>query len=210
MVFGDVIKSWSVPSYITGIAFDGQYLWLSRLIGNEVYCYTRDGVQIKKAFTASWMTSDRLDNMGFDGHYLWLHEMGTENLHCVTRQGDLIKTITRPTLANVTGLTFDALHMWFFGDIIEFERLLTYCNREGVLIKSFRGLIDAMSGLTFDGQYFYMCDHDTETLYQTTKKAVILKTASTPSTYPFALCFDGQYLWHSDFDSSLIYMLSRV
>ena len=64
------------------------------------------------------------------------------------------------------------------------------------------------TGLTFDGQYLWNADRQTDSLYQIDPKSgKIINTINAPGYQIADLAFDGQMLWCLDIEEGLIYRL---
>ena len=68
----------------------------------------------------------------------------------------------------------------------------------GEIKSSFNTPQNYPSGLTWDGEYLWITDFQTDKIYKLDKSGNIIHTIESPAYRPVGLAFDGEYLWCSD------------
>jgi VCBS repeat-containing protein len=81
-------------------------------------------------------------------------------------------------------------------------------TQTATLVNSCDSPVSGNDGLTWDGNYLWIADWDTESAYKVDPSSCLsVFSIPLPGPYPFGLAWDGSYLWHSDKTNKTIYQL---
>jgi sugar lactone lactonase YvrE len=210
---GEIIQSFDLPcKYPTGLAYDGENLWVSDRKSDLLYCLDPNSGQVIKTIQSPgyWPVA-----LAWDGQYLWNTDLkgGTdisEDYNGIVYQvdpesGTVLKTLVSPSSSPV-GLTFDGHYLWCIDN--RSDEIICFSPDDGTTIISFPSPAANPTGLTFDGEYLWVCDRGKNEIYRVEPASgrVILITDS-PGPFPSGICFDGSNLWNIDYQNDKLYQL---
>ncbi len=210
---GEEIQSFATPgAFPTGLAFDGEYLWLADRKTDLIY----------KINPADGTVAGTLESPGYwptglawDGKYLWNADLkGGKDVEedydgviykIDPESGIVLKTLKAPS-GSPMGLTYDGTYLWCVDN--RSDMIIQFSPEDGTTIRSFRSPSSDARGLAYDGTYLWVSDRARDEIYMVNPETgyVLLITPST-GPFPRGLCFDGEYLWNVDYENDKLYKL---
>lgn len=78
----------------------------------------------------------------------------------------------------------------------------------GEVVKGFQAPYSRSTGLTFDGQYLWLADHQADRLAcLDPETGAVVKELASPGFWPMGLAWDGEYLWNVDAQQGKIFQV---
>ena len=208
---GDLISSFASPTDNPwGIAWDGEYLWISGQSSESIYKVTTLGAVI-----------DSIPNPGdrglaWDGEYLWAATTVDDRLYKINVEtGEVVDSLDTPCSGNYpNGLTYDGELLW-----VSSYSELGLCGvntNTGVKVDSISLPNVYGRGVAWTGTNFWWADQDNSPygegfLYEIDVNGNVLSTIdyseNVGSLDNPGLTFDGQYLWASGWSDDIIYQI---
>ncbi|RKX70205.1 hypothetical protein DRP53_05795 [candidate division WOR-3 bacterium] len=191
-----VVDSIPTPTtnYVTGLAFDGQHLWVD---DKERIFYHIDTVtgSVIKTFYPAYGNRD----MTFDGEYLWASDWYEASINKYdTSDCSIIATYYPPFSAGKPmGMAWDGTHLWVGEESGRIYQMTT----EGETLRSIPrppgGGLYNPRGLAFDGEYLWVGYQEIGIVYKIdTINGNVLESYSSPTGGMLqGVTFDGEYLW---------------
>lgn len=191
-----VVDSIPTPTtnYVTGLAFDSQYLWVDDKDRTFFHIDTVTGSVIK-TFYPTYGNRD----MTFDGEYLWATDWYEASINKYdTSDCSIIETYYPPFSAGKPmGMAWDGTHLWVGEESGRIYQMTT----EGETLRSIPrppgGGLYNPRGLAFDGEYLWVGYQEIGIVYKIdTINGNVLESYSSPTGGMLqGLTFDGEYLW---------------
>ncbi len=212
---GEILKSYKIPGlFPTGLAFDGENLWLADRQAKKIYCINpSNGKVIRSIQTpAYWPTG-----LAWDGENLWaadvkgglpLSENYTGLIYKLDREtGTILHTVPAPG-NKPRGLAWDGKYLWCADN--GSDEIIQFSPEDGTTIRSFKSPSTDPRGLTFDGTYLWVSDRLKDEIYMVDPETgIVLIVTKSPGKYSMGLTYDGKDLWSVDTEDDLLYQLVR-
>jgi|GEM_PF-262658 hypothetical protein len=192
---GEILRSFPGPGQApTGIAFDGQFVWIADASTGQIYRMDRETGQVLQSFAAP---DAAVTGLAWDGTYLWCTVEQKNRIYCLNpSSGAVEKEFPLPS-SSPAGLTFvgDTLYYVDSGSQVIYHRL-----PGGTL---FFPAMEAPSadcwGLTWDGSYFWASDRRRNESYLIDPATgLVLTILPLPGKESGDLTWDGQNFWVTD------------
>lgn len=204
---GQVVHSIPSPAdRPTGLAWDGQYLWVADIGTNRIYKLDPLNGNVVLSFPGP--TNATINGLTWDGQYLWCSDNGDNNIiyKLETDSGKAVHSFKAPT-GSPRGLAFDGKYLWYQDSATDF--LYKIDTLSGTILQSFEAPSGNNRGLAWDGKRLWSSDKEYDELYliDTTYQSII-RILPSPGTYPYGLACAGEYLWSADYETDTIYKIS--
>lgn len=188
-------------SSTTGIAFDGENLWVTGILSNRIDQFTLDGEFLNSIETEVQFTG----GMTFALGHLWLSDYSSERIHKIdTSNGESLLTFLSPA-DDLQGIDWDGNHFWITD---RNESRIYKLNEEGDNLNSFNSIVEPqIDGIIWDGSNFWLLY-----LIQINKISAngqeLLECFTVPGG-PFILdgTYDGQFFWTSSNATQSVYKI---
>jgi len=205
---GDVIYSIASPEtdYTAGLAWDGQYLWVSGAFSGMIYHFDPWTGDIINQFTGP---NYKLRDLAWDGANLWVASWEPQNIYKLDpSNGSVIASFPAPFSGHPDGLSWDGDYLWV-GE--EEGKIYQVDPSTGLEVYSFSVPYEPGAnprGLAWDGSDIWagyqtvglIKKHDINT-------GDVLTSFGSPSGgVQQGLAWDGQYLWSTGGDN-VIYQI---
>ncbi|MCF8302523.1 MAG: hypothetical protein K9I94_04535 [Bacteroidales bacterium] len=212
---GEVVKSFDTPEkHPTGLAFDGEKLWLADRMSDLLYAIDPESGEV-----LHYVSSPGYWPMGltWDGKALWnadvkggipLAENYDGKVYRIDPEdGTVLRTISAPG-DSPRGLTWDGEYLWCVDD--RMDKVIQFDPDDGTTIRSFDSPAGHPQGLTYDGTYLWVSDRITDEIYMINPEdgSVIIITEA-PGPYARGLATNGEKLWAVDSEDDKLYELVR-
>lgn len=188
----------------TGMAVDGDHLWLSDLGSRSIYKVRKsDGSVVQK-----------LDTPGLMPTGLAWHD-GT--LYAADRRMSIITRRRPGEVADhapieyferwATGMTHDGDHLWIVDS--RAAKIHKIDPADGTTVASYDAPAAMPTGIAFDGQYLWVADHEEDEIYMLDRRqARVVVILAAPGPYPSALAVDNGSLWVADYQTGQLYRMA--
>ncbi|MBI5242997.1 MAG: transglutaminase [Elusimicrobia bacterium] len=186
----------------TGLAFDGDGLWVADRRTDLLYKVGQGGIVLKTLETPGFLPS----GLAFDGKRLWVSDMEEGKIFQLDPEdGTSLKVIDAPTPKPV-GLAWDGKHLWVADE--KERRLIKIDQRDGTVLKSFKSPSNSPTGLAFDGRYLWVADRKEDLVFLVSPEhECVIFSFKAPGPFSYGLAFDGQSLWNADYQEGKLYKL---
>ncbi len=185
----------------TGIAFDGEYLWVADRKTNLLYQIDRkDGKVIKMIQAPAFAPY----GLVWDGKYLWISDIGEGKIYKMDIKNNLVlKTIDAPGPSAV-GLAWDGKYL-IVADNKE-DMIHKISPNDGTAISSFEAPDKDSTGIVYDGKYLWISDRIKDSIYMLDyATGNVIFYFPSHGKYPIGLTFDGEKFWNVDYQDKMIY-----
>lgn len=199
-----IISEYNVPlDRPTGLAFDGEALWISSA-KNHLICAVdhKTGVIIRKftaPISAPW-------GLAWDGRFLWVADFQALRIHQVNiTSGKVVSSIKAPGITS-TGLAWDGTNLWL-SDFSE-HMIFKIDHLNGSVLQSFRTPKSSYnpSGLAWDGSSIWVADLSASYVFKVEPSdGTVVSYYYSSGYYPSGLAWDGQHLWLLDYSENKVY-----
>ena len=194
---GDTLWPFPAPGgWPSGLAWDGNHLWLSDNESDSFYRLTTEGV-VEAAFPL-FDSFPSPAGMTFIGDKLWMVDENTSTLYQVDpATGTALKSFGLPDTthdATSWGLAWDGNHLWHseyaHGNIYELD------TTDGSVISQFAPPDSWIMGIEYDGQYLWGVSTQTNLMYvMSLPSGTVVQTYSWQVPYPLGLALVNGYMW---------------
>lgn len=158
---GNILSSFTwEEGIITGLAWDGTYLWIGEAFGGDLHRVTVSGTEVGQISTPLGSVA----GLTWDGNYLWAIDVPTQTVNRIDSNGQIIKSFTIPTFGDViTGLGWNETSLWVCG---AFLNKIYQVSLSGTVLKVFDGPGLSATDLEWDPNYLWVSDVVTDRIYK--------------------------------------------
>lgn len=213
---GEVVRSFNTPGqFPTGLAFDGEKLWLADRKTQMIYAIDPVSGQVVHEIPspAYWPTG-----LAWDGSSLWCADVKggiplSENYQGLIYRispddGTVQKVIPAPT-GRPRDLAWDGTYLWCVDE--HSDQIIQFSPDDGTTIRSMRAPAIDSRGLAFDGRYLWVSDRRMDEIYMVDpENGQVLIIADAPGKFSRGLAWDGEYVWVADSQDDKLYCLKAL
>jgi len=192
----------------TGLAWDGEYLWLGDKYGMIYKIHPADGLIID-SISSLGIT---LTGLAWDEttHTLLCPEADSGSIYRINpNDGSVEHVFSTAGVSNLQGVAHDGSGAIFYldkqqGKIVKIDAT-TYEE-----IKNIPGLGLNLRGLTWDGRYLWAAENEEDKIFLIDpEKGLVISSILSPASDPYGLAFDKSetILWHVDCTEKRIYRI---
>jgi len=203
-VTGEILAAFPTPgSCPTGLAFDGDNLWIADRKSDRLYLVDPDGGDVIDSMTAPGF---QVEGLTVEDEFLWVLD---------SEEGLIFKFnpltgITEKTLAapcqRPQGLAWDGRFLWV-ADYRD-DRLYQVSTEDGTTITDIPSPLRSPYGLAYDGRYLWVSDRHEDMIYMVwPEDGSVIVNFDSPSQFARGLAYDGTYLWNVDYQSDSLYRI---
>lgn len=201
---GDILKVIKTPGPCpTGLAFDGQNLWLADNYTDKIYKINPVQGKILKIFDCP---GHHPEGLTWDGEYLWHIDTGEKSVYRLDPKTGKALSILESNSSSPRDLTWDGSLLW----IIDHGRdiLIGVSPEDGMMVKNYPSPAQEPAGLAFDGKYLWVTDRGTDRIYLVNPlDGLCLSSFRSYGPFPYGLAWDGNSLWNVDYENDEIYKI---
>ncbi len=210
---GEIVKSFATPGqFPTGLAFDGEHLWLADRKAQMLYSIDpRNGKVVAEIPSpAYWPTG-----LAWDGEFLWCADVKggiplSENYRGLIykispKDGRVLKVIDAPS-GRPRDLAWDGTYLWCVDE--KANEIIQFSPDDGTTIKTLRSPANDPRGLAFDGKYLWVSDRIMDEVYMVDpENGQVLIITDAPGAFTRGLAWDGEYVWAADSQEDKLFCL---
>jgi hypothetical protein len=203
---GDVVKGFETSDYPTGLAWDGERLWMCDRDARWIYAVdTETGARVDSVTCPAFFPL----GLAFGDGFLWVsgyEERGIYKIDMADRK--VVDVISAPSDVT-TGLTWHGGQLWACDasarTIVELD------HNDGTPIRSFKAPSSSSNGLASDGTYLWVCDRRKDRIYMVEPdRGWVIVTADAPGAYARGLACGGDNLYNVDYQTDSLYALAMT
>lgn len=201
---GDTLRSFPTPGPCpTGLAYDGQHLWLADRLSDSLYAIEPTTGKVKRVLPAPGFIPLGL---AWDGETLWGIDSEQNRIWRLdTRSGITLKSFEAPT-PKPQGLAWDGKSLWLCDDTQDIIAKIS--TDDGTTIISFPSPSGSPQGLTWDGKYLWCADRIQDRIYMVeTTNGEVLLSLDAPGKYARGIAWRDGKLWVVDYQDDRLYEL---
>ncbi len=199
---GEILKVIKTPGPLpTGLAFDGQNLWLADSYTDKIYKIDPKTGNILKSFDSP---GHRPEGLAWDGKYLWHIDSGEKSMYCLDPQTGEALSILESNSSYPRDLAWDGEYLW----IVDYQSdiLLKVSPQDGMMVQNFPSPAGEPAGLAFDGKYLWVTDRSTDRIYLVNPSdGLCLSSLRSYGPFPYGLAWGENSLWNVDYENDEIY-----
>jgi DNA-binding beta-propeller fold protein YncE len=175
----------------TGLAWDGQNIWVADSGNYEIYKINPvDGTILKYFSSPGWVPW----GLTWDGQYLWHSDCDKNMIYKIDPStGTIIDEFSGQ--GHPHGLAWDGGYLW---NVDWDSRKIYKLNpTNGAVLKQISA--PGRRGLTWDGRHLWCSSSENDKIYKINpSNGGIISSFASPDYCPYGLTWDGEYLWNAD------------
>jgi len=195
----------SPTDFGTGLAWDGEYLWLAD---------RKDGMLIKMN-PASGKIVDRIKSPGYrpsgltwDGSQLWISDLETRMIYRLDPKSKIVTHLIGSPVRSPYGLAWDGKLLWVLDASRDKSTISSVDPNDGTTIDSHKAPSSGGTGFAYDGKYLWVSDRYRDEIYMVSPEyGSVVNVFHAPGPFAYGLAWDGKYLWNVDYETDKIYAL---
>ncbi|MBN2200145.1 MAG: hypothetical protein JW747_09895 [Candidatus Aminicenantes bacterium] len=201
---GDVLKVIKTPGpRPTGLAFDGQHLWLAEDFTDKIYKIDPETGETLRSFDAP---GHHPEGLAWDGRHLWHVDSGERLMYKLDPETGKALSVLESNSPSPRDLAFDGEYVWiadFRSDI-----LIKVSTVDGMMVQTVGAPSGEPTGLTFDGKYLWVADRGADRVYLLNPAdGLYLSSLRSYGPFPSGMAWGGDALWCVDYENDEIYKI---
>lgn len=200
---GDVVQTIEAKGQkITGVTFDGKYIWAADTISNRIYSVEPKSGKVINSFESPGFWPEGL---AWDGEALWHVDSGQRKMYRIDpKTGEVLKVINS-CCGDPRGLAWDGEHLWVADH--KLDTLIRVSTADGSAVSSFASPGGEPTGVAFDGKYLWVADRSDDRIYLVeTEKGMCLSSMRSYGPYAYGLGWADGKLVNGDFENGQVYV----
>jgi streptogramin lyase len=201
---GDILNTIKTPGPCpTGLAFDGESLYLADMFTDKIYKIDPETGTVLKSFDSP---GHHPEGLAWDGKYLWHIDSGENYMYRLDPESGEALSILESNSSHPRDLAWDGEYIW----IIDHRRdiLLKVSPEDGMMVQNFPSPAKEPAGLTFDGKYLWVTDRGEDRIYLVDPSdGLCLSSFRAYGPFSYGLAWDGTTLWNVDYENDEIYRI---
>ncbi|MCK4644695.1 MAG: hypothetical protein KAU46_00415 [Candidatus Aminicenantes bacterium] len=201
---GDILKIIKTPGPCpTGLAFDGQNLWLADNFTDKIYKINPESGKILKSFDSP---GHHPEGLAWDGNCLWHIDSGERLVYRLDPESGRAISILESNSSNPRDLAYDGKYIW----VIDHRNdiLIKVSPEDGMMVQNFPSPAREPAGLTFDGKYLWVTDRSEDRIYLVNPSdGLCLSSLRAYGPFAYGLAWGNDVLWNVDYENDEIYKI---
>jgi transglutaminase-like putative cysteine protease/sugar lactone lactonase YvrE len=201
---GDVVWEWATPGQApTGLAWDGEHLWLADRIDDTLTAIDPETGEAVRSLPAPGFVPLGL---AWDGEAIWCLDAEQGLLHRLDPDSGLtVKTIPAPA-RSPSGLTWDGEYLWLSDD--RADTISQISTEDGTTVATLDAPAGAPQGLAFDGRYLWCADRVADRIHMVDpEEGWVVVSLEAPGAYARGLTWVNGTLWNADYQDDRLYAI---
>lgn len=202
---GDVLARLKSPGRApTGLAFDGQRLWVADHRDDVLVAMDAgSGKELKRIKSPAY----RPAGLAYDGEQLWCADVLEARLYRMLPETGLVSRSIPAPVKVPRALAYDGTALWVSDDA---SRSIHRVDPEdGTTISEIPFPGKSVDGLSFDGRYLWVSDRLSDMLYAVAPgSGEVVVGLPSPGPHPTGLAHDGERLWVVDYQTDRVTALA--
>jgi transglutaminase-like putative cysteine protease/sugar lactone lactonase YvrE len=189
----------------TGLAFDGENLWVADHKEDKLTCVDPQTGEVLREVPSPgfWPMG-----LAWDGTYLWNADLRQGRIFQVDpSDGTILRVIGAPS-DGPEGLTWDGNTLWISDPLADEIAMLDLSD--GTAVETFPAAARHVQGMAFDGNYLWCADRMADEIHMVDPESgEVIVVLDAPGPYPRGLAWDGRHLWCADYQTDSLYCVVR-
>ncbi len=201
---GDILRVVESPGPCpTGLAFDGQHLWLADIYTDKIYKINPESGEVLKSFDSP---GHHPEGLAWDGQYLWHIDSGEKSMYCLDPQTGRTLRVLESNCSHPRDLAWDGKYIWILDH--RQDILLKVSPEDGMMVQYFPSPASEPAGLTFDGKYLWVTDRSEDRIYLVNPSdGLCLSSLRAFGPFAYGLAWGKDSLWNVDYENDEIYQI---
>ena len=201
---GDILTVHKAPGPCpTGLAFDGDSLWIADHFTDKIYKIDAQSGNVLKSFDSP---GHHPEGLAWDGKHLWHVDAEEDAMYCLDPETGIALSVLESNSPDPRDLAWDGEYVW----IVDHKKdlLLKVSPTDGMMIQNFPSPALEPSGLTFDGKYLWVADRGQDRIYLVNPEdGMCLSSFRSYGPYAYGLAWEDGALWNVDYENDEIYRI---
>ena len=201
---GDILKVVKTPGPCpTGLAVDGQNLWIADIYTDKIYQINPESGLVLKSFDSP---GHHPEGLAWDGKYLWHIDSGEKSMYRIDPETGRALSILESNCSHPRDLAWDGEYVW----VIDHKQdiLLKISPEDGMMVQVFPSPAREPAGLTFDGKYLWVTDRSEDRIYLVDPSdGLCLSSLRAYGPFAYGLAWGNDALWNVDYENNEIYKI---
>ena len=208
---GDVVTSFPTPAGCpSGLAWDGQYLWLADWREASLYKIDPTSGKVLASIPAPCFKPQGLawghGRLFVSDCQTFVNEYQAGVVYVLDPETETVETSYTTPGPSPRDVGFDGQYLLVVDD--KEDKVYKLNPDDGTTITSFDAPDRNGQGLCFDGNSLWVTDRIRDEIHMVTAdEGIVVMTLYAPGPYSCGLAWDGRYLWNADFATDTIYKL---
>ncbi len=201
---GDILEKYETPGpKPTGLAFDGENLWLTDAFTDKIYAIDAKSGKVIRQFETPGCHPEGL---AWDGKHLWHTDSGESIIYKLDPEtGSAVLTLESST-KDPRDIAWDGKHLWVADH--KKDVILKVSPGDGMALNFFKAPAKEVTGLAFDGKYLWVADRIEDRIYLVNPDdGLCVSSLRSYGPFPTGLAWGGQTLWNIDYQNRQIYKI---
>jgi hypothetical protein len=198
---GEVVEQFMTPDYPTGLAWDGESIWLADRDCEWIYALSPSSGSLLDSVPCPSFSPLGL---AFGDGCLWVsgyYEDGIYKVDLDSRR--VVDVISAPGQLTI-GLAWEDGYLWACD--ASAKEIVKLDPADGTPIRSIKSPSRYAHGLAFDGKYLWVSDRSHDKIYKVEpEKGWVVLAIDSPGPYPRGLAPDGKHIWNVDYETDSLY-----
>jgi hypothetical protein len=201
---GDIVRSHPATDFPTGLAWDGERLWLADRDADWLYALDPvSGSRVDSVRCPAFSPT----GLAYGDGCLWVSGYYDRRIYRVDLGSrEVVDVISAPS-SEAYGLAWYAGDLWAVdaaaGEIVKLD------TRDGTTLRAIKSPSRTAHGLAADETYLWVSDRRQDKIYMVEpERGWVIVTLDTPGPYSRGLAWDGARLWNVDYQTDSLYALS--
>ncbi len=201
---GDILKTLQTPGPMpTGLAYDGQHLWLADSHTDKIYKLNPANGQVLSSFESPGFHPQGL---AWDGTHLWHVDAVEKYLYRIDPATGIAVKVLESNAANPRDIAWDGKDIWMIDH--KSDAVLRVSPVDGMMIQTFPSPAAEPTGITFDGKYLWIADRATDRIYLINPQdGLCLSSFRACGPFAYGLAWGNHTLWSVDYENKEIYQI---
>jgi hypothetical protein len=200
---GDVAKGFPVGDYPTGLASDGEHIWLADRDRGFIYAIDpASGAMVDSVTCPAFSPL----GLAYGDGCLWVsgyYEEAIYKLDMSTRK--VVDAISAPGDVTI-GLAWHGGYLWACNasarEIVKLDPL------DGTTMQTIKAPSRYSGGLAYDGKYLWVSDRRNDKIYSVVpERGLVVLALDAPGPYPRGLAWGEEKLWVVDYQQDSLYSI---
>jgi hypothetical protein len=201
---GEVTVSLPSSQYPTGLAWDGEHIWLSDRDSGWLYAVdTRTGEFVDSVICPSFSPL----GLAYGDGCLWISGYREDGIYKLDLSSRQVTDIIGSPSSLTFGLTWQGGYLWACD--AQAREIVKLDPADGTPLRSIKAPSRYAHGLGCDGTYLWVSDRRNDRIYMVEpEQGWVVFALEAPGPYPRDLAWDGSDLWVVDYQTDSLYAVA--
>jgi hypothetical protein len=201
---GDIVASHAATDFPTGLAWDGQHLWLADRDADWLYAIEpTSGARVDSVGCPAFFPT----GLAYGDGCLWVSGYYEDHIYKIDLGARKVTDVIDAPGSQAYGLAWYDGAVWAVdGSAREIVKLDT---QDGTALRSIKSPSSTAHGLAADETYIWVSDRRNDKIYMVEpERGWVVMIFDAPGPYARGLAWDGARLWNVDYQTDSLYALA--